>query len=194
MVKQELNTVELFNRVAQGDERAYGSLVAHYSSQVYAYCLKFTKQAYYAEELTQEVFIRLWTYRHQLTHVASWDSYLYKVSKNAALRFMQRVAKEEQLKQDVLQHFSSQVDSTELCNQHWISRIQQAVQSLPQRRRRAFTMSRLDGLTHAEIAEELNISRNTVKEHIVQAKKAIQQHLKAYGHLEALFLLWRLFQ
>lgn len=194
MVRRELHTAELFSRIAQSDERAYGSLVTQYSDQVYAYCLKFAKQPYYAEELTQEVFIRLWTYRHQLTHVKSWDSYLYKVSKNTALRFMKRVAKEQQLKQDVLQHFFSQQPPVVPTNQHWLSQIQRAIQALPQRRRRAFTMSRIDGLTHAEIAEELNISPNTVKEHIVKAKKAIQQHLKAYGHLGVLILLWRLFQ
>ncbi|WKN44703.1 RNA polymerase sigma factor [Tunicatimonas pelagia] len=194
MVRRELDTDLLFNRVAQGDERAYGSLVAQYSDQVYAYCLTFTKQAYYAEELTQEVFIRLWTYRHQLTQVESWDSYLYQVSKNAALRFMQRVAKEQQLRQEVFQHFSSQVTSDEPSNHHWLSQIQRAIQALPQRRRRAFMMSRLDGLTHAEIAAELNISPNTVKEHIVQAKKAIRRYLKVYGNLGFLLVLWRLFQ
>jgi len=193
MANDSENIENTIIRVARGDKQAYRQLVLQYADRVNAYCLQFSKEPYYAEELTQEIFIKLWTYRKQLARVDHWEGYLFTVAKHTAFRFMQRVSREEHLRQELLAHFSENTAQPDSQTEHLITVAHRAIQQLPPRRRQAFVMSRLNGMTHAEIADELGISSNTVKEHIVQATKAIKKYVKLRPDVAVLLLLFRTF-
>ena len=174
------NCGNTLNQVAKGDQRAYEKLVRCYTAEVYAYCFKFTKNSYAAEELTQEVFIKLWEHRATLHRVHTLEAYLFTIAKNTSFRFLQKAARDQRCQQELWYHYqmlpaaSEAEDRSEALHQL----AQQAIEQLPQRRQQVFTMSRVGGLTHAEIAQELGISKHTVKEHMIQAVKALRKYLR----------------
>ena len=170
----------ILKRVAQGDAQAYEKLVRYYTARVYAYCLKSAKDSYAAEELTQEVFIKLWEHRATLSQVHTLEAYLFTIAKNRSFRFLQKAARDQQRQQELWQHYRAQAAASEAEDPseavHQLA--QQAIRQLPRRRQQVFTMSRVDGLTHAEIAQELGISKHTVKEHMIQALKTLRKYLR----------------
>lgn len=143
-----------------------------------------------AENIVQDIFVLLWEKRDVLDIQVSLTSYLFTLVKNRCLDFIrhktvsEEYAKEFQAKQAALEQlnytFTSEEDIEEI--------ITAAIEKLPERCREIFIKSRIEGKKYKEIAEELNISVNTVENQIAIALKRLKVELKDYLPL-LLFLL-----
>jgi len=169
----------LFEAVQSGDETAFRTLVRYYSPKLYAFALRITKEQGAAEDIVQEAFLKLWTNKASIVnmHIGAW---LYKVASNLAYNHLRRAAIEGRIYQTIRYQAASHSEDTEhLLNYRESSLIvQHAVGKLPDQQRLIYRLSREEGLTRDEIASQLKISPNTVKNHLSKALLQIKKHLK----------------
>ncbi len=189
-----LHEKELFRRIALDDEKAFEEIFHRFRLQLFHFSLKITKLDDAAEEMVQECFIKIWASRHTLGELENPVGYIYSMAKNASLDYLRRLYLDEQRRNKVKQKMALAGDSTvEHLNLSETSRlVQLAIAQLPQAQRTVFEMSRLQGKSYHEIAENLNISVNTVRNHLVRALRTIRTFLES--RLNTVFPLALLFQ
>lgn len=183
MINKTNDNSILLKRIAEGDEQAFGQLFYCYSSIMHAFALKFTKSTDTAEEIVQEIFLKIWLNRDKLEYVENIKAYLYKYVSNACLSHIRKTLKESKnidgygLQQD--QSSNNTLDTIALNDVSRLIKI--AVEKLPSQRKKIYYLSRVQGKTIPEIAELLNLSTNTVKNTLVSALKNIREYLKSNG-------------
>jgi RNA polymerase sigma-70 factor (ECF subfamily) len=180
---------ELLIGVAAGNEEAFSRLVNLYRNKVFSHALTFVKSYEEAEEITQDIFVKVWVNRHRLPEVKDFKNYLFILGRNhlvSAIRkkVMDTTANDEEDLPGTLLLPDDQVEYKETYR-HLINGIEQ----LPPQQKAVFTLSRMENLSHAEIAERLGISKRTVKFHLVQALNFLREYLRYPGILTLLWLL-----
>ena len=143
---------------------------------LFFYAVKFVFRHDIAEELVQDVFVQLWENRKSLQIKTSIKSYLYTAVRNRCLNYLKshwhRMVEDDA----ILEGFSAEAQGA-VDNESLKKLIQQGIQSLPEKCRIIFTLSRQAGLTYDEIAEELGLSKETVKSQIKIAIQKLRNHL-----------------
>jgi RNA polymerase sigma-70 factor (family 1) len=180
---------ELLIGVAAGNEEAFSRLVNLYRNKVFSHALTFVKSYEEAEEITQDIFVKVWVNRHRLPEVKDFKNYLFILGRNhlvSAIRkkVMDTTANDEEDLPGTLLLPDHQVEYKETWR-HLINGLEQ----LPPQQKAVFTLSRMENLSHAEIAERLGISKRTVKFHLVQALNFLREYLRYPGLLTLLWLL-----
>jgi RNA polymerase sigma-70 factor (family 1) len=172
----ELNTIVDF---IQNDSRsAYTVLFKKYANKIYHLALFYYHNKEDAEEVVQEVFLKIWIKRKAIKDPAAFPSLLYTTAKNMIYdSFKKQVhikAYTEHLK---LYSFHKQTQNTEetVIYNELETYYEDLLKRMPEKRREVFILSRKHGLTHQEIADQLNISIRTVEEHIHQSLKYLKK-------------------
>lgn len=182
MRKMNELTGETIARLAQGDSHVFQQVYRMFYPKVFGYSLRFMRDRIWAEEIAQEVFIKLWETRERLDPERSFGAYLFRITRNHALNYLKRMTNEGNLKMHYEQHVLVVNNPTEN-HMHEIDYekvAKKAVELLPPKRKMIFKMSRLEGVTHDQIALQLSISKNTIKSQIVKASKFIRQYFHQY--------------
>lgn len=171
---------ELITLLKQGDALAFDELFEQYGKKLYGFALSYLKTENEAEELVQEVFVRLWENRKSLKPDQTFRSYLFTIALNQIRKYFRKKA-------IAIRHLS-QLDQTDFDYDNQteekidyastLSRIEQVIEQLPSRKKLIFKKSRIDGKTSKEIAEELNITAGTVDNQVSEAMKIIRETLK----------------
>lgn len=184
------NESELFQLIAKGDQSAYSRLFQLYEGRVFAVAYKMTKSRETAEEIAQETFLNIWQHRDKLSDVQDASAYLFTIAYNIIFRFLKKVAREENLLQELISNARSVSNSTDetILFRERQAIIDKAIQQLPPQRRLIFVLSRLQGLKHEEIANLLDISPNTVKNQLVIAQKTLRTLMGDGGEMAFLLL------
>lgn len=183
--------VSLLLRVADGDEQAYKSLFDSHWNRIYQVALTFLKLPVEAQEAVQLVFIKLWEKRTHLRDVENFDAWLFIMARNTILNQLKQKATEtimleddQSLEDELTPEAIMEFKQTELL-------IQEAVNQLPPQQLQVYKLSREQGLTHAQIAQQMNISPATVKSHIIRALHTLREYIRERGG-NALLALWLL--
>lgn len=186
---------EIWRRMATGDEKAFRALFHNYTPGLYAAVLKVVKVEEVAREMVQEVFLKVWQHREALGAMEKPEGWLFRVASNLSLSYLRRQAVEYKWLHSVQQTDGSTDDILEKISFKEAQQVlHQAIDALPPKRKLIFRLSREEQLTHAEIAEKLNMSQHTVKNQIVLARQAIEDHLKKHiGFHIPLFLFFKIF-
>lgn len=167
----------LFRLVSRGDKKAFSAIYNHFEPRLFTFVLKMTKSRVTAEEIIQELFIKIWANRTKLTNVDNPGAYIYTMATNATFNYLKKeargVAMTEQLKRDT----ATCQNSTEEVINFYESRtiIMRAVEQMPIQRRTIFLMSREQGLTNQEISHAINLSPNTVRNHLNEALRSLKK-------------------
>jgi len=168
--------LELLGLISNGDETAFRKIFNHYSDRLYSYTLRITDNEELAEEIVMDAFMKIWSNRKDLCLVRQFDSYLYTIVRNQAFTAIKRKAHES----SIINHLSlikteyeNSTEDTVVYNecQHILS---EAVNQLPSQQRLVYSLSRDEGLKYNEIAEQLNLSKNTVKAHLKKAVSSLR--------------------
>lgn len=174
---------ELVRRIRAGDERALEAVFrAHYAGMA-SFVQRFVRSPDVAEELVQDVFLKLWTKRAQLAEIETLRTYLFRAARNTALNHLRRVKlerrwqEEQGVDDDPPATFAADDEATE---QEVAAAVQEAIQRLPPRCREIFLLSRDGGLTYAEIARTLEISVKTVETQMGRALKSLRASLRPF--------------
>jgi RNA polymerase sigma-70 factor (family 1) len=168
----------LLARVADGDQRAFTGFVTYYTPVVYKHLLFYIRNAAIAEELTQDVFISIWRNRERLRNMENFAGYLYVCTRNKInMAFRQKLQAFVEPPPDMLQTLLANPDAAiEL--KELSATLQKAIELLPARRQEVFRLSRFEHKTYDEIASLLQISKSTVKEHILEALAFLRSYLR----------------
>lgn len=191
---QSFQDRELITKLKAGSEEAFNLLFYKYERKLYAFSLSILPSREDAEEVVQEVFYRIWKKRELLDEQLSFKAFIFTIAKNYIYNLLSKRVSETAYKHYYLDKTSNQVNSAE---ETWHfhdlkNTIEQMVSKMPDKRKQVFTMSRFQGLTNREIAEQLNLSLSTVENHINKCLKALKQQLHLHDtHLCLLFIyLW----
>lgn len=179
---------QLFNQVAEGDEAAFKELYQRYARLLWPFLMKLTKSEDAADELIQEVFIRVWVSRDQLGGVERPRPWLYKIASNQAHNWFNKNILEKRAAIKHQQNTPAQEITLEagLHLREMMTVINAAVSQLPPQRRIIYRMNRERGMKAAEIATELNVSVSTVKNTLAASLKFIREKLEERGYLALL--------
>jgi len=171
--------IELLNLLKQGSSLAFKELYRQYAHRVFSFAKKYENNIQECEGIVQTVFLKLWENRSQLNADQSLKAYLFKLTKNILInRIKKNLHKNEYttyLKNNpmLLQEPYHDINYRELTRI-----VEQIIDSMPERRRRIFLLSRNEGLTYKEIAEKLNITENTVDTQVRNALNYLREQLK----------------
>ena len=171
---------QLLLLLAASDQQAFTGLYKRYHTGIYNYQLAFVKIPSIAEDLTQEVFLKIWEARKRLQIHTSFASYIYRISRNTAIDFMKKIAADRKLRNEIILHKQSFLpDSSNglLLAKEYNHLYKQAIDSLSQQRRTVFLLCREEGKTYKEAARLLGISRHTVKEHMTKSLHSLRNFL-----------------
>jgi len=185
---------ELFEKISEGDEHCFRQLYDRYRHKIFYLALKLTKSNTVSEEILQEVCYNLWNSRSQLSKVENPEAYIYTITHNLISRHFKKVAKELQLRDNLLrqqEEYDYETDDSIRLNES-NALLNKAILQLPPKRRQIYQLSRIQGLNHEQIAAQLNISTNTVSNQLGEALKFIRHYLKNAG-LVLIYLLLKIF-
>jgi RNA polymerase sigma-70 factor (ECF subfamily) len=176
---------EIIVGLIEGDRDCLRRVYECYQERIYLYVLRLTKSREIAEEVVQDVFIKVWTKRHKIDTQYCFSSFLFRVAHNHTINVLKRSSYEKIAKDKISKTSSFSVDDTEdnLIYKEYLNLLRKAIDQLPPRRKVIFNLSRQQGVSHDEIALEMGISKNTVKSQLVKATKYIKSYLLKYGEV-----------
>ena len=140
---------EILDRLAHGDREAFDALYLHYAPKVEELAFWMLKNRTEAEDVMQSIMLKVWERKEEIAQMTRFSNYLFTMTKNAIFDIYSRSLVHEKYE-------SAQLSSI-------------AVDQMPDQRRRIFRMSRYEGLSNREIAEQLRISVKTVENHMTAA-------------------------
>ncbi|MEC5145374.1 RNA polymerase sigma-70 factor, ECF subfamily [Chitinophaga sp. 180180018-2] len=169
---------ELLVRIAEGDEKAFRIFFDKYRNRFYAVVLKMTRSEALAEDMVQEIFLKIWQNRASLPEITNPDSYFFTSLYRQVFRHYKRAALDRNLLKMVAEapSFQSITDETVLAREGE-RLIEEAISRLPAQQQQVFRLSKQDGFSREQIAEQLNISPHTVKNHLADAMKSVKSYL-----------------
>ncbi|HTR77570.1 MAG TPA: RNA polymerase sigma-70 factor [Gemmatimonadaceae bacterium] len=171
---------QLMDRLKVGDQAAFDSIFRSYYPQLAGFLEAMLRDRAIGEELAQDVMLELWRRREQLELKESLRSYLFQAARNRALNHIrhERVARRNEPL--VAGETSATVDHPEdsnLVDAEIETALRTAVAGLPDRCREVFELSRVNGLSYAEIAAALDISVKTVETQMGKALRVLREHM-----------------
>jgi RNA polymerase sigma-70 factor, ECF subfamily len=172
----------LTRRIREGDASAFEILFRAHYAELCAFVRVQVGSPDIAEELVQDVLLRIWHGRAQLDPQLPVRPYLYRAARNHALNYLTRRRVEDRSLHDTVQlPIPSATATDEAVRTHELSdAIEQAMASLPDRCRLIFLMSREHGMSYAAIADALGISIKTVETQMGRALKSLRASLAAF--------------
>lgn len=140
-----------------------------------------------AEDIVQDVFMKVWRRKEKLDLSKSVKSYLFRSSVNTALNYLEKNRRNTRMEASEVEQISYGANTTEheMGYREVNERIQQALDALPPRCRTVFSLSRYEELSYAEIAGQLDISVKAVEKHMAKALKHMRQYLQSFINYSA---------
>lgn len=178
--------------IAAGDQHAFCTLFDHYQKYVFAFSLKLTRSEEIAEEVVQEIFMKIWDGRDKLKSIENFGAYLNRLVRNHSFNILRQEASHARANQKIGLSLSEGDDSTQQqLDYREISRIlNEVIEHLPAQQKMVYTLCHQEGLKYEEAALKLNISASTVHYHMKLALSAIREHFKKNAGLYPVLLLY----
>jgi RNA polymerase sigma-70 factor (ECF subfamily) len=180
----------LLLQVIHGDADAFAEIYDQYKDRIFAFAFTLTKSKEIAEEATQEVFVKLWERRDQINTDYPLIPYIKKITYNYIISFFRKVKLDKQLQQNLYNNMEGlrNTNEEELLQKELNKLYQQAIEQLPTQKRTAYTLSREQHLSYEEIALQMGISKNTVRNHMTEAIQFIRTYITTHTDLACLIL------
>lgn len=185
-----LSDLDLSTLVREGNRLAYTEIFNRYNSLLCIHAFKKFGNREQAKDMVQEVFAMLWNDRESLEPKSNLAGYLYTCVHRRLLNWINHKKIESKYIQSLQGLLDSDMGTTDnLVREKQLSEIiKREIDSLPERMRQVFMMSRYQQLSHKEIAEELGISEESVRSHVKGALKTLRVRLGLFSYL--IFILW----
>ena len=182
----------LIEQLRQGNGRTFEQLFTDKHQQLYNYCQKWVKQPQLAEEVVLDVFMTVWKKRETLDPSLTLDSLLFKITKDLSFNYLKKAIREQRLFRQltaVKVHPSTNPTEARLLFEEYEALAERAIEQLPPQRRIIFAMRRREGLSYEEIAQQLGISKNTVKGQLGKATQFLRNYITTHTDISFLWLL-----
>ena len=180
----------LIERCLSGDQAAWETVVRQNWRKVFNVAYKFVGKHDEAEDLTQDIFLKIWLQRDKLTEVESFKSYIYVVGRNQVINALRKKIVETAATDMLALREDLQAPDLQLEGKDAYRMLMEGVERLTPQQKLIFKMSRIEGLTHEDIAQRLGLSKNTVKVHMVIALNFLRGWLRDLGYLSLLLFFY----
>jgi RNA polymerase sigma-70 factor, ECF subfamily len=177
-----MNEFQVIENIKRGDIKTFEQMFKEYYEMLCDYAYVFVKDFDLAEELVQEIFYQFWKKHETIQINSTLKGYMLQTVKNSCLQHIRHKNVEnkyaEKIRAQVNQPaylFTDEIIANELSE-----KIDKTLQSLPDKCREIFTLSRFEGLKYYEIAEKMSISVKTVEAYMGKALKSFRQNLGSY--------------
>ena len=184
---------QLLPLIAAGSEKAFALLFERYRDRLYTYLIKITKSKETSEEMVLDAFVKIWTARFNLNDINHFEAFLFRVAHNRAIDFLRQAQRSKHMQAAIYQEMlalQTRVMADEsLLRSETEKSIQSAVQQLSPQRQEVFRLSREENLSYDDIAEKMQLSKFTVRNHLSAALHFIRSHLDNGHELAALLAL-----
>ena len=185
-----MNELELIRELKNGSEKAFETIYSMYFKRLYAYSLRFTKSSEDAEEIVQDVFLRLWNMRDHIHQEETLRSLLFILSKHYLIdsfhKTINSIVYEDYL--DWRDKLLEENSFNHLEYKEFVAGIRELLKKLPVTQREVIELSRLEQLSNKEIAERLSLSEQTVKNQLSIGLKAFRKILDSSPLLLLLYV------
>jgi RNA polymerase sigma-70 factor (ECF subfamily) len=166
----------------------YSFLIQRYKNKIYSYSLYMLKNRMDADDVTQEVFIRIWQHIDKF-NVLSAKSWIMRTTHNLCIDFLRRRAVMLKKGAEITEWMEEEIADTCISGNPFVKteaadmelRIKNAIGSLPQNLKSVFVLHEIDGLKYKEISKVLDMPQNSVKVYLMRARIKLQDELKSYA-------------
>jgi len=174
-------------RLKAGDKAAFNELVASYSKKVINTCYRFLLDKENAEDVSQEVFIEVFQSIHSFRADAKLSTWIYRIAVSKSLDEIKKINRKKRISSfgkmlhidDITQWIAGGIRADKLLHEkEKMEQIKQALNTLPDSQRIAFTLSKIEGYTNAEIAEIMNTTTIAIESLVYRAKKKVSEELE----------------
>jgi len=176
---QSYSDSHVLQRIVAGDENAFRALYENNFDRIAKFTFKMCKSEAVTEEIVQDVFLKLWSNRENIGHVNDIEAYLFSIARNKTIDFLRRLAKETNIIHtlSIQQTEIHNVVDEKLNEDSLLILIEGALSCLSPQKRKIFEMSKIQGFSHDEIAETLQLSKSTVKNHLSETLKYLKKYI-----------------
>lgn len=170
---------QVLKELSEEQESALEELFNYYYPRLYAFSKSFLKLEQGIDDILQEVFLRIWQNRKNILDPATFNSYIFTITRNLLLNELRSRLNNNNLKEEIRKLSVAQeyISSEELDYTDFKNRVDKIISELPERQKEVFILSRTEGLSHKEIASKLEITPKTVEYHISLAIKSVKVKL-----------------
>jgi len=175
------NSKEDVQELIKGEQQAYIRLYKKFEPKLYAFAFKLIRNKDDAEDVVQEVFLKVWEKKHHLNPDLNFDSYLFTIARNRVFNIAKHRAYEFAFQYYLVgETFSENSTENEINYQELSGFINEVYNNLPPVRKQVFTLSRIEGLSNSEIAQQLNTSNSNIENHINKVIRKIKKTFELY--------------
>jgi len=194
MEESILNSDEKLMQEIKADNMfAFDMLYFKYSKRLYKFAYSILKSAEESENIVQDVFLSLWENRNKVERDSSVKYYVFTIAYNSAISIIRKKARESQFIEYLksLQDLNHEPVNIELEYHELTEKLEDIINHLPDRQKSVYLLHNIEGLKYSEIAVRLNISVNTIENHMSRAYKTIRKKMGNYSLIVIFF--WYLF-
>lgn len=180
---------ELLLMISSGDEKAFRQIYELHWNRIYTMALQYLKSPVAAQDMVQEIFLKVWINRNELPALNSFGAWLHILARNFLITALRKKTTKYIWSVEDSGNVPDPIPTAEeqLAIKEIAGLIRKAIEQLPAQQQKIYLMSREQGLKLTEVAAELDLSHNTVREHMSKALKNIRIYLMR--HLE----IWTIF-
>lgn len=171
---------ELYLLLKDGNEKAFETLFHRYYPSLCLVARQYVEDDVKSEEIVQDMFVKMWSKRNELSVETSFKQYLLRSVKNQCINQLQHVKIRQKYAQKVKEDSKEGREPAFFMEFGLAEKIEASINSLPEKRKEIFKLSREDGLKYREIADQLGISVKTVEAQMGLALKQLREMLKDY--------------
>jgi len=186
-----ISNTELVKSLKKGDMAAFDAIYNQYCHKLHKFVFMYLKQDEDAEEIVQDVFIKIWESRDKIDIYASFESFLFTIAYNATMSLLRKRVSESRSR-EFLKSLQTTEPAVEVIDEMQFKELDQKVRhllyQLTPRQKEIYLLSREEGMSHEEIARKLNISESTVNNHLVTALKYLKSQIDSNLAVHILFI------
>jgi len=184
-----ITTEKIIHRLKNDDKSAVDELFGYYYPRLYHFSKSILKIEDGIDDILQEVFVKIWLNRYKIGNPDTFNAWIFTITKNEVLNLIRNNLKDQTFKDELfLRSVAEEYQTQNFIEFEEIKAgIDKIVTSLPEKRQQVFILSRTEGFSNKEIAQQLNISEKTVEDHITHAIKYIKNSMKEMGIISLLY-------
>lgn len=188
-METNINLDKILTGLAKDDDSSLEELFNYYYPRLYNFSKSFLKIEDRIDDILQEVFVKIWQNRKKLSSSATFNSFIFTITRNLLLNELRGYLNSEKVKEEIEKHSIAQEYSSmeQIEYADLKEKVDKIISNLPERQREIFILSRIEGLSHKEIAEKLGIKTKTVEFHITKSVRYLKDKLSELGILSLLY-------